>query len=184
MLKRLKRDEGIILVVLIFIAAFSFLFDELAFSSLDSIRNTLLDSFMSFVSSPITITAIVLFIFINLSMQRSFKAVKKLVIAGVSSSIAGSIIKIIIARPRPFGLEKSIPLINYPDFSFPSNHAFVAFSMLPVMSDRYPRLKIMFFILAATIAAARFYTGMHFFSDIAAGAALGYLVGLYFLRKA
>ncbi len=182
MLKHFKREESITLVVLVFIAALSFLLDSGAFYSLDSIKNVALDSFASFINNPITLSVIFIVIIVNLLVHNKHQALKNLIIAVISSTIIANILKLFFARPRPFGLEKSIPILDLPDYSFPSGHSFIIFSMIPILNDRYPKMKVFFFVLAILIVLGRVYLGLHHLSDIAAGAALGYLTGLIVLR--
>ncbi len=182
MLKHFKKEESITLVVLIFFAAISFLLDEQAFSFFDSIKNVAFDSLMSLINNPITLSVVLVIILINILVHSKYKVIKKLIATIITSVIISNILKLSFTRPRPFGLEKFLPFTNFPDYSFPSGHAFVAFSMLPILNDRYPKLKVLLFALAILVAVARVYLGKHYLSDIAAGAALGYLAGLVILR--
>jgi undecaprenyl-diphosphatase len=183
MLRQFKREETMIFTVLAVIAAFSFLLDNAVFSFFLSIKGIFLDSFMSFINNPVTLSAIFAIVFIYFSVHQNHKTVKRFIITILSSFIIATLLKSIIARPRPFGLEKMIPLLNLNDFSFPSGHAFMAFAMLPMIADRYPKYKVWFFVLAILIALTRVYNRLHYFSDIAFGSALGYLLGLFMLRK-
>lgn len=176
------KEETITLIVLFFITIISFLIDGFVFSSIDSIRNVALDSIMAIINSPITLSAILITVLINFLVHKKYKLTNILITTILSSVIISNIIKFLIARPRPFGLEKLMPFIGYLDFSFPSGHAFVAFSLLPVLSEKYPKYRILLFTLAILVALTRVYHGLHYFSDIAAGALLGYLLGALILN--
>src|SRR5215813_5552296 len=82
-------------------------------------------------------------------------------------------------RPRPCQYEphcwsKVLP----PDkFSFPSGHTMTAFSIALVVSYFYPSLEGPLFFLALSIAVSRIVLGMHFLSDVLAGAVLGVALG-------
>ena len=88
------------------------------------------------------------------------------------------ILKRLSHRPRPCQIEpdcwsKVLP----PDrFSFPSGHTMTAFSIALVLSYFYRGVELPLYFLAASIAISRVVLGMHFLSDVLAGAILG--VGL------
>jgi undecaprenyl-diphosphatase len=83
-------------------------------------------------------------------------------------------------RPRPCQLAphcwaKVLP----PDqFSFPSGHTMTAFSIALVVSYFYPGLEGALYFLAISIGVSRVILGMHFLSDVLAGAVLGSALGL------
>ena len=58
-------------------------------------------------------------------------------------------------------------------FSFPSGHTITAFSVAAALSLFYPSLAIGLLFCAASVAASRVLLGMHFLSDVVAGAAIG-----------
>jgi undecaprenyl-diphosphatase len=62
-------------------------------------------------------------------------------------------------------------------FSFPSGHTITAFAFAVPFSLCYPSLTIGLMICALSIAASRVVLGMHFISDVLAGAAIGALLG-------
>jgi undecaprenyl-diphosphatase len=108
-----------------------------------------------------------------------FAAVEAAGAAGVSGVFVFKIIKRLSARSRPCQLEphcwsKVLP----PDkFSFPSGHTMTAFSVALVVSYFYPGLEAPLFFLAVSIAVSRIVLGMHFLSDVLAGAVLGVALG-------
>jgi len=104
--------------------------------------------------------------------------------AAGSAAIAGifmfKALKKLSHRPRPCQYEphcwaKILP----PDqFSFPSGHTMTAFSIALVVSYFYPGLEAPMYFLAVSIAISRVVLGMHFLSDVLAGAVLGSALGL------
>lgn len=104
--------------------------------------------------------------------------------AGGSAAIVGIFVfkalKKLSHRPRPCQYEphcwaKVLP----PDqFSFPSGHTMTAFSIALVVSYFYPGLEAPMYFLAISIAISRVVLGMHFLSDVLAGAVLGSALGL------
>jgi membrane-associated phospholipid phosphatase len=86
-------------------------------------------------------------------------------------------IKLIVRRPRPV-LEGLPPLGGAPSsLSFPSAHATSSFAVATAMTRVDPTAAIAF-ALAATLALGRPYLGMHYPSDVLAGALLGVALGL------
>jgi undecaprenyl-diphosphatase len=83
-------------------------------------------------------------------------------------------------RPRPCQFQphcwaKVLP----PDqFSFPSGHTMTAFSIALVVSYFYPGLEGPLYFLAGSIGLSRIVLGMHFLSDVLAGAVLGSALGI------
>ncbi len=87
------------------------------------------------------------------------------------------VVKLIVRRPRP-ELEGLPPLGGAPStLSFPSAHATSSFAVATAMTRVEP-IAALAFLLAAALALGRPYLGMHYPSDVVAGALLGTLLGL------
>jgi len=87
------------------------------------------------------------------------------------------VVKAIVRRPRPL-LEGLPPLGGAPSsLSFPSAHATSAFAVATAMTRVEPAAAAAF-LLAGLLALGRPYLGMHYPSDVLAGAVLGVLLGL------
>jgi membrane-associated phospholipid phosphatase len=101
-------------------------------------------------------------------------------VAGLLGPVAIGInfaVKLIVRRPRPV-LEGLPPLGGAPSsLSFPSAHATSSFACATAMTRIAPEAAVLF-ALAAAIAACRPYLGMHYPSDVLAGAILGVALGL------
>lgn len=89
------------------------------------------------------------------------------------------VIKHVTERSRPPLFDPAIqPLIGLPDStSFPSGHAATAFAAATAVGMLHPRLRIPLFAAAATVALSRVYLGVHFWSDVLVGSALGVALG-------
>lgn len=91
----------------------------------------------------------------------------------------------IFNRPRPFDLGGIQELIFHrPTYSFPSDHTAALFAiMMSFWLSGYKKLSLFFLGLAIVVGIFRVATGLHFPSDILAGAGLGilaaYLVDLF-----
>jgi decaprenylphosphoryl-5-phosphoribose phosphatase len=87
------------------------------------------------------------------------------------------LVKAFVKRPRPV-LEGLPPLGGAPSsLSFPSAHATSAFAVATAMTRVEP-WGALAFVLAFALALGRPYLGMHYPSDVLAGAVLGVLLGL------
>jgi undecaprenyl-diphosphatase len=78
-------------------------------------------------------------------------------------------------RRRPCALEPHCwaTLLPPDQFSFPSGHTITAFSVALSLGSFYPALMIGLLFCAVSVAVSRILLGMHFLSDVLAGAALG-----------
>lgn len=88
-------------------------------------------------------------------------------------------LKKIAGRRRPCALEPHCwaTLLPPDQFSFPSGHTITAFAVAVSLTLFYPTLAIGLLFCAASVAASRILLGMHFLSDVLAGAAIGSALG-------
>jgi undecaprenyl-diphosphatase len=181
----MKKKNRILLWILVIISIIvSLYFDTYLVRYISYLRNNILDNFflfITFIGSEAIILVILTVIFWLKKNKRKW-IIPLWVTFGISA-ITGFILKITIQRPRPFQLN-IIQLVSgvhesfsWWDFSFPSFHSMFAFCALPILSITFPKLKKVWITLAILIAFSRVYLGLHFVSDVIAGAALGYLVG-------
>ena len=78
-------------------------------------------------------------------------------------------------RRRPCAIEPHCwaTLLPPDQFSFPSGHTITAFAVAISLSAFYPELATGLLFCALSIAASRILLGMHFLSDVLAGAVIG-----------
>jgi membrane-associated phospholipid phosphatase len=98
--------------------------------------------------------------------------------AGVAA-LAVALVKLVTDRARPPLGESSVqPLIPIPDStSFPSGHAATAFATATAVAILYPRLRVPVLLIAALVALSRVYLGVHYWSDVLVGSAVGVAIG-------
>jgi undecaprenyl-diphosphatase len=84
-------------------------------------------------------------------------------------------LKRMAGRKRPCAYEPHCWAdLQPPDqFSFPSGHTITAFAVAVSLSLFYPSLAVGLLFCAASVAASRILLGMHFLSDVIAGAFIG-----------
>ena len=102
--------------------------------------------------------------------------------AGTAVALAAglvSVFKDLFDRARPpLGQPAIDALVSLPaSSSFPSGHAATAFAGAVAVAMLHPRLRWPLLGLAAAVALSRVYLGVHYWSDILAGSALGALTG-------
>lgn len=106
------------------------------------------------------------------------------VAAGLSAGLALAIAQIVarlVDRPRPFVSDPSgIHLFarHVADAGFPSDHATAAFAIAVAVALRDRRWGAVALVAATALAAGRVGIGVHYPSDVLAGAALGALAAL------
>lgn len=81
--------------------------------------------------------------------------------------------KYVFERVRPFGHTTYLGKI---DSAFPSAHTAGSFAAAFSLAIFWPSWAAVFFLLAAAVAASRMYLQLHFFSDVAAGILIAYLM--------
>ena len=111
---------------------------------------------------------------------RGYAAVGSAGSAAIVGIVVFKALKKLSHRPRPCYLQPHCwASILPPDqFSFPSGHTMTAFSTALVLSFFYPTLEGPLYFLAVSIALSRIVLGMHFLSDVLAGAVLGSALGV------
>lgn len=91
------------------------------------------------------------------------------------------LLKNITKRPRPGITHDDVHYVDdyivKDEESFPSGHTTGAFATATVLSEQYPEYKPHFYTYATLVGISRIYTGVHYSSDVLAGAILGYIIG-------
>jgi len=86
-------------------------------------------------------------------------------------------VKLSFGRPRPL-LEDHPPLAKAPsNLSFPSAHSTSSMAAATALGRVDPRTRVPLYLLATSICVSRPYLGMHYPSDVVAGALFGLLIG-------
>ena len=109
-----------------------------------------------------------------------------IVILAASDQLSSSVIKALVARPRPCHDIDGTPVLQGIHLlvncgsgkSFPSSHAVNNFAMATLFAYYYRRWTWAFLAWAALVALSRVGVGVHYPSDIAGGAVIGTIVAL------
>jgi len=107
-------------------------------------------------------------------------------VAAVSSSLAVAmsiglflVLKRLTNRRRPCHIQPHCwsQLLPPDQFSFPSGHTLSAFAFCLPLAAYYPQMATGLYFCAISIGISRIVLGMHFLSDVVAGAILGSALG-------
>ncbi|MHB1605042.1 MAG: phosphatase PAP2 family protein [Leptospirales bacterium] len=126
----------------------------------------------------------------------SRRAMARDVTLWVSTSLIGLLfertLKVWVARPRPlshFSLQIQHHLVHIHvlgphlyALSFPSGHAFSAFSTAVLFGALYPRIRWSLLFVACLTGLSRVYVGAHFPGDVLGGAFIGFFSSWITLR--
>lgn len=98
------------------------------------------------------------------------------------AGLAAQILKHSLGRPRPRWTHQDHwqigPSLESGLDAFPSGHATASFAVAAVLASYFPWGRGIWYGLAGFVALSRVVKGSHFFSDVLAGALLGYLIGV------
>ncbi len=108
-----------------------------------------------------------------------FEAVGAAAISSVLSILLFVWLKRLTGRRRPCHIQPHCwaTLLPPDQFSFPSGHTMTAFAVAVPLALFYPTLAIGLLFCALSIAMSRILLGMHFLSDVVAGALIGTALG-------
>jgi undecaprenyl-diphosphatase len=130
--------------------------------------------------------AVIFFIILSWILTKKKKVLRSLILLYAIQSAIIYGLKFLIQRQRPLlFLEMTSKNSKGPgeilDPSFPSAHATFSFMMATLLSIWFPRYRVIFFIVAGFIGWTRIYLGLHYPTDVIAGAVLGYGITKLFL---
>lgn len=186
MKERVKLVIGSIVVAAL--AYWAYLYDAAIMGFVGSLRIGYLDYW--FMSIAFASNIFIIFFFLTslfLWKEHKRRWVLPLWLSGAFSVVISYLLKNSIGRLRPFqnGVIDAIQVgiyfmkDNYMTWntSFPSFQAMFVFSALPVLDKEFPKLKYVWLVFALLVAFSRVYFGLHYLSDVLAGALIGYLIG-------
>ena len=154
-----------------------------------SFANPLFDFVFPFItdSSNWLLPLIVFFFYLFRDDWR--RALKAFLIAVVclvlTDAVAAQIIKPVVGRIRPsHELVDMIRLLvgRGGKYSFPSNHAANSMAFAIITGFFYPQMRRWLFIIPILVGFSRVYVGVHYPSDVIAGALFGFIIANFILH--
>jgi undecaprenyl-diphosphatase len=112
--------------------------------------------------------------------RQAFRPAVVMALTGALGVVVYKVLKRAFVRERPFITHEAIDLAMPPldRYSFPSGHTLHAVSFVLQATIHFPQLGWVLIPLALTIAASRVILGLHYPTDVLAGAVLGASLGL------
>lgn len=116
----------------------------------------------------------------------ALRPVLTMIAAGITCTLIYKWVKARTSRPRPCQRVPAIRLTTLPldRFSFPSGHTLHAVCFTLVACAAYPGMTPALVPFAVLVAASRLILGLHWISDVIAGAVIGGVVALAFVQAA
>ena len=114
--------------------------------------------------------------------RRGLASIATVILGFVGAWGFADLLKLLIRRPRPFDAIAGAPdtLLAHPaSFSFPSGDAALAFGAAAALGIVAPRYRAFALLFALAVAVSRVLAGVHYPSDVLAGAAIGVACGLF-----
>lgn len=109
-----------------------------------------------------------------------------MIAAGLSCTLTYKWLKSTTSRSRPCQAQPAIRLTTLPldYYSFPSGHTLHAVCFTLIAVSYYPALAALLIPFTVLVAASRLILGLHWLSDVLAGAAIGTVMSLAFMHLA
>ncbi len=165
-------------------AVVSYFYDMQISLALQSIRNPLLDKVMIIATDLMGLylgmPLLVIIVYLK-ERKRDKRIYRKVIISMILNIGLSFIIKLAVHRPRPYanGIKSAIGEEFL--YSFPSDHSARAFNYFSILAHYY-RHKLFYYSLATFIAFSRVYLGVHYASDVIAGAMFGLIISHYTVK--
>ncbi|MGE5522624.1 MAG: phosphatase PAP2 family protein [Rhodospirillaceae bacterium] len=107
-----------------------------------------------------------------------------MLLAGATATIVYKLLKTCTGRPRPCERLDEVRSCVAPldEFSFPSGHVLHAVTFTTIAIAYYPSLALGLVPFTVLVALSRVALGLHYPSDVIAGAGIGWLIALVSFR--
>jgi len=178
-IKVFQKNEKIGLLAAAILLVVTLFFDDALLRHGVGLRFSWLDGLMLFMTDfGLIYFFVVLIIF--LLFKKKIAEMTIFLLSVATSFELSYLLKMFFQTPRPYiAIEVvTIPLIQAAGFSFPSLHTVICISLLPFLNRIFTKTsqKVFATLVVGTIALSRPYLGVHYVSDVIAGAIIGYTI--------
>jgi undecaprenyl-diphosphatase len=163
--------------------------DEMVFGAVNGLHTPLLSALWMALSSRLFLLPVTLLLAVTCIARLGVKQWRRLLSFGLAfafvDGIGSQVLKPLFHRLRPNAVLTPgtfFQLDSASSGSLPSLHAANAMLVALLASTVFPRLRALFFVLAALVSLSRLGVGVHWPSDILVGALWGGGVGWLVLR--
>lgn len=151
-----------------------------------TISNSLFDKLMPYLTEVkhwyITYVILILMSYFKGGRIGKIAAIGAIFLIIASDQFSSTFLKNLIGRIRPCNALPDVNILSFcsGSYSFPSSHAVNNFAAAVFFYRLFPKLKWVLISVAALMAFTRPYVGVHYPSDILAGALIGSGIGYIF----
>ncbi|MBI2463527.1 phosphatase PAP2 family protein [Candidatus Peregrinibacteria bacterium] len=175
-LKIFTKKRFFIIFILLILLLLSFFLDQSVLTITEEMRIKALNNAviaLSKLGPGIGATLLIIFLF----FRKNWKKIFLLIMSFIAALELGYLAKSVFNIPRPYQLFEIANLTTAKFSSFPSMHSAFVFAALPFFNDELKKYRYPWIFFSLMIAWSRLYLSVHFFSDVVAGALLGFFVG-------
>ncbi len=176
-----KINKALILAIGIVLFVISYSIDKQTIMLFKGFKFAFLDFVLGIITNFGIVVVVMLLTPLLVLHKKKLKLAYLLLLTFAASFVLAFIIKLIVLRQRPIEVF-AYPFISIIDYSFPSIHSTVAFSLLPLLVKHLPKQKSFWIAFAFLVAFSRVYFRFHFLSDVVFGAFAGFFIGRYLLE--
>jgi undecaprenyl-diphosphatase len=159
--------------------------------------------------SSIVLISLVILLLDPAETRLKWRRIADIAVAATLSGLVGNLLKMFLGRPRPLfddPMHLLGPLGKYPVesgtggvrlmsawemgakgvsdlWSMPSSHAMAGACLAFCLSALYPKVRPLCVVLAVIVCTARVLLNAHYVSDVLIGAALGWMIAAFAMRR-